>query len=216
MENMPKIDVITATENPIDVVSLAAGCCYGKDDVSFKRVKRCFDNGHMSVFEHASAVFKISDISRSCSHQLVRHRLASYSQRSQRYTKLTLDNLKNKDWYVIPPDILNDKTEMGRWDYDLCMEGFLVNYLGALDKGCNAEDARFLLPEAAKTEIVCTMNAREIFHFLQTRLSYRSQWEIRNVAISLVKALSNESEQWCSMMELWSIGRQLVEEGKNE
>lgn len=204
-----ELKILNLSDHPLETVSLAAGCCYGKDDFSEKRVEICYMNRHMSVFEHANVTFRASGISRSCSHQLVRHRLASYSQRSQRYTKLTAMDLKDRDWYVTPPYILDDPEI--KWDYDRDMEGALINYLGLLDMGVKREDARFLLPEATKTDIVCTMNLREIYHFLDTRLNKRAQWEIRELAKLLFLALFyreddedvETSSQWHKLMILW-------------
>ena len=198
-----KVDILQCTSEPVSVISLAAGCCYGKDDVSMKRIENCFKGRHMSVFEHAHVTFRVSDISRACTHQLVRHRLASYSQRSQRYTKLTKKDLKDRNWYVTPPDILNGDSKMEKWDYDACMSGFLVDYLGALEKGVKPEDARFLLPEAVKTEIVCSMNLREVYHFLDVRYSKNAQWEIRELASTLLETLKDRGNQWYNLMMLW-------------
>ena len=196
------VKILACTPNPVDVVSLAAGCCYGKDDVSEKRVVNCISSGHMSVLEHVSVTFEVSDISRACSHQLVRHRVASYSQKSQRYTKLTVSNLGKTDWYVTPPDVLDHTSTMEKWDYDLCMKAFLTNYLGALEGGMKPEDARFMLPEATKTDIVCTMNFREICHFVGTRYTRNAQWEIKQVAKDLVKALYEQGDGWDKLVEL--------------
>jgi len=207
-----ELKILSITGYPMETISLAAGRCYGKDDVSENRVKTCFNNGHTSVFEHATVTFQVSGISRSCSHQLVRHRVASFSQKSQRYTKLTLKDLKEGDWYVTPPYILEDRKR--KWDYDKDMESVLTNYLGLLDMGVKPEDARFLLPEGTKTDIVCSMNLREIYHFLDVRLSKNSQWEIRDLAKGLYEELcykryDGDAEnketwvQWRKLMLLW-------------
>ena len=190
------VNVMQLTAKPLEVISLAAGCCYGKDDVSQKRVRSCYISGHMSVFEHASVTFKISGISRSCSHQLVRHRLASYSQQSQRYCRIDTDG---DDWYVTPPDILEDP-EKREW-YDVMMRSYAKNYQVALQSGVKPEDARYLLPEACKTEICVTMNARELFHFLDVRNSERAQWEIRKMAIMMEMALM-KFDGWKQLMEM--------------
>lgn len=100
------VSIITATENPMDVISLAAGCCYNKDNVSNKRVATCISAGHLSVLEHASVCFRVDGVSRSLSHQLVRHRMASYCQQSQRYCKI---DTKSSDWYVMPPSFNGEK-----------------------------------------------------------------------------------------------------------
>ena len=82
-----EVKILAWTHSPVDLIATAAGTCYGKDDPSAKRVERCYKARHMGVFEHASVTFRIEGISRACSHQLVRHRMASYNQRSQRYCK---------------------------------------------------------------------------------------------------------------------------------
>lgn len=179
----PTVEILSCTEDPVRVVSLAAGCCYGKSDVSEKRVKTCMTSGHLSVFEHVSATFKLSDISRACSHQLVRHRLASYSQQSQRYCKI---DTSTDDWYVIPPDI-DSSSESTYRDY---MWATACRYNDLLkNRGYSPEDARFVLPEATKTEIVVTMNFREFMHFLDLRLSKKAQWEIRRLAEVMLEEL---------------------------
>lgn len=195
------VNIFTCTDRPIDVISLAAGCCYGKEDVSEKRVVNCISSGHESVLEHAGATFMVTDISRACSHQLVRHRVASYSQKSQRYTKLSTRNLSGRDWYVVPPDILDGTATMEAWDYHANMHAMLINYLGAIEGGLKPEDARYLLPEAVKTDIVCTMNLREVKHFVDLRGTKNAQWEIRQVAFDLVKALYEHDSQWKELIK---------------
>ncbi len=206
-----RITLVNYTEFPIWTIGNAAGVCYGKrvapaieDERVRKRVKACFEGKHMSVFEHANVTFEADGISRACSHQLVRHRLASYSQQSQRYCKIDVDN---DGWYVIPPDILeyNDpdgvKDLLQYYRHDMSRAGYA--YLTALGEGIKPEDARYLLPEATKTDIVVTMNCREIFHFLDLRLSKRSQWEIRKLAEGLVDVLRTISCEWADLMDLY-------------
>lgn len=172
--------IIDKTENPIDVISRAAGTCYGKDDASQKRVTSCFNKGHFGVFEHASFTARIEGISRACSHQLVRHRLASFCQESQRYTKY--DPIGD-DWYVMPEDFNGVQLEeFAEQDYRQAMSQYAFNYRSAISNGVKPEDARYLLPEAMKTSIVMTMDVRELFHFLDMRTDKAAQWEIRNLA----------------------------------
>ena len=195
---MANVKILSCTPYPLRAISIAAGTCYGKTDISEKRVENCIKAGHESVLEHASATFQISDISRACSHQLVRHRLASYSQQSQRYCKI---DTGSDDWYVIPPDILADNNRLEL--YKMFMGDYAWHYNGALNDGVKPEDARYLLPEACKTEIVVTMNCREFFHFLETRLSHRAQWEIRYLAQEMHDALLDENEEWRKLLEMW-------------
>jgi thymidylate synthase (FAD) len=192
-----KVEIISCTKNPINVISRAAGICYGKSDRSEKRVERCFNSGHLSVFEHAVATFLLTDISRACSHQIVRHRLASYSQQSQRYCRLDVDG---DDWFVIPPDIWEDDYRYEA--YRTMMHDYAKDYQNALVWN-KPEDARFLLPEATKTKLVMTMNLREIYHFLDVRYSPRAQWEICDGAGKMKLALYEESDEWRKLIDLW-------------
>jgi len=126
-------------------------------------------SGHLSTFEHASFTFAIDGISRVTSHQLVRHRLASYTQQSQRYVSFKEIN------YVTPATIVNKgfKTkfqEMIKANYEL--------YRQMIEAGIPAEDARYILPNAVETKLVMTMNARELMHACSLRLCQRAQWEI--------------------------------------
>lgn len=194
----PTVKVLTCTPDPLKTISLAAGTCYGKHDVSENRVLNCLRAGHESVLEHASATWEIGDISRACTHQLVRHRLASYSQQSQRYCKIEVDG---NDWYVTPPDILGD--DYRRIPYDRMMRERAEEYQWALNAGIRPEDARYLLPEACKTEIVVSMNAREFFHFLDTRLSHRAQWEIRYLAEAMKGVLAAQNDEWRKLVEMY-------------
>lgn len=187
-----RIELRAATDAPMEVISQAAGTCYGKTDFPDKRVVSCYKAGHMSVFEHASVTFHVEGISRTCSHQLVRHRIASFSQRSGRYCRTDSD-----DWYVTP-DAFSGRL---KGFYDDSMRRAMRDYQDAMKAGVKPEDARFLLPEACKTEITVTMNCRELFHFLDLRQSPRSQWEIRELANALDEALRG-LPGWRQLMEL--------------
>lgn len=190
-----KVTVQAATEYPIDIISMAAGTSYRRDDASYSRLKHCFKNGHMSVFEHAIVTLKIEGISRACSHQLVRHRMASFVQESQRYTKIEGD-----DWYVMPPEI---ECYEG-WFKDQ-MNQAIANYEGALSVGIKPEDARYILPEATKTNITMTMNVRELFHFLDLRLDKAAQWEIRGMAEEMLKVITDYNQQWAILLDLYKM-----------
>jgi thymidylate synthase (FAD) len=143
-------------------------------------IKRVTGYGHMSVIEHASFTFSIEDVSRAMTHQLVRHRLASYTQQSQRYVKY--DTLKS---YVTPPTIANNPDAQKIFEEALEHVSNVYNKL--LEMGIPKEDARYILPNAAKTNIVVTMNARELRHFFNLRCCARSQWELREVAIEMLR-----------------------------
>jgi thymidylate synthase (FAD) len=142
--------------------------------------------GHESLIEHASATFEISGISRACTHQLVRHRIASYSQESQRYV-----DLSNPD-YVIPPSVAADSEALEVWNQ--ATAGMAEAYGKLRDKGIFKEDARFLLPNATATRIVVTMNFRAWRHFIKERgLNRAAQWEIREVANRILDILHEQA-----------------------
>ena len=149
--------------------------------VTAKRIiKRVTGYGHVSVIEHASFTFSIEGVSRAMTHQLVRHRIASFTQQSQRY--VTYDTLEK---YVTPPSITNNAEAQKIFDETL--EKISETYQKLLKLGIKKEDTRFILPNAAKTNIIVTMNARELRHFFNLRCCTRSQWEIREVAIEMLK-----------------------------
>jgi thymidylate synthase (FAD) len=140
--------------------------------------------GHEDVIEHASATFLIEGISRACSHQLVRHRLGSYSQESQRYVELG-----KGDWApVVPPSVASDPEAAAimaeAW------EALAAAYALLRQKGIRKEDARFLLPTAAETRIVVTMNFRSWRHFIELRADPAAQWEIRSIALAVLQELN--------------------------
>jgi thymidylate synthase (FAD) len=141
------------------------------------------EKGHVSVIEHASFTFSLEGISRSCSHQLVRHRLASYTQQSQRYVELQTPNI-----FVIPETI--QENEEAKKLLEEQLKNQFSTYQHLIDKGIPREDARFILSNATKTNIVVTMNARELLHFFALRCCERTQWELRTIAwdmLALVK-----------------------------
>lgn len=131
---------------------------------------RLVSSGHLSPFEHASFTFAIEGISRVTSHQLVRHRMASYTQQSQRYVSL-------KDFDYITPVTIGAKHDL-KARYQEMVRAAHSLYLEMLDAGIPAEDARYVLPQAGETKLVMTMNARELIHVCALRLCLRAQWEI--------------------------------------
>ncbi len=158
--------------------------------------------GHTSVIEHASFTFSIEGISRSCSHQLVRHRIASYSQQSQRHVVIG----ENSEWFVIPPSIEGTSNEE---KFIKAIKTIEMHYHVLIDSGVKKEDARFLLPNATKTNIVVTMNARALLNFFTFRLASDAQWEIRELAhkmYALVQPLAPsifpELAEWKLMPDL--------------
>ena len=184
------VQLLAHTPEPEEVVAAAARLCYSASSIERLLDKsrqdregllaRILDLGHLSVLEHASFTFGIEGISRACSHQLVRHRLASYSQQSQRYV-----SQKERFAAVTPPSIDAHPDLKSR--FDALMGEIHQVYRELLDAGVPAEDARFVLPNAAETKIVVTMNARELLHFFNLRCCRRAQWEIRAMAVEMLR-----------------------------
>jgi thymidylate synthase (FAD) len=147
-------------------------------------IKRVTGYGHTSIIEHASFTFSIEEASRATTHQLVRHRIASYTQQSQRY--VTYGTLEN---YVTPQNI-TDNAEAKKI-FEETLEKISETYQKLLKMDIPKEDARFILPNAAKTNIIVTMNARELRHFFNVRCCTRAQWEIRAAAMEMLKQARN-------------------------
>jgi thymidylate synthase (FAD) len=135
--------------------------------------------GHVSIIEHASATFEISGISRACSHQLVRHRIASYSQESQRYV-----DMSDPEW-VLPPAIVGDPQAQTIWDR--FAQEVESAYRALRELGVRKEDSRFVLPNAAATRIIVTMNFRILLHLFELRINPAAQWEIRDVCVRMLE-----------------------------
>ena len=133
-------------------------------------IDRLISSGHLSPLEHASFTFAIEGISRVTSHQLVRHRMASYTQQSQRYVSL-------KEFNYITPATISAKGELGAKYHQTVGDAYRL-YLEMLDAGIPAEDARYVLPGAVETRLMMTMNARELIHVCSLRLCLKAQWEI--------------------------------------
>ena len=172
-----KVTLVAHTPNPLYVCAEAASVCYDSEP-SLKIVKGCIRSGHTSVLEHASFTFKIEGISRSCSHQIVRHRIASYSQQSQRY--VTYDDL---DWALTGIDPSRQET------ISIGCDLALVKYKYLIKDGVPAEQARRILPNATPTVIYVTMNIRSLMNFFNERLCTRAEKEIREVATLMKKAI---------------------------
>lgn len=181
-----RVVLLRRTAEPETAVALAARLCYSPDRIdqlehgvdassAAALIRRIVGLGHHSVLEHAVFSFGIEGISRAASHQLVRHRLASYSQQSQRYVAAREDFE-----HVVPPAIA-ERPELAR-AYARLMRACGTAYRELLEAGVPAEDARFVLPNAAATRLIVTMNARELRHFFQMRCCRRAQWEIRELA----------------------------------
>lgn len=187
-----KVALLQHTPNPERTVALAAKLCYSASSIGELEDKlsqadtteflaKIMSLGHQSVLEHISFTFGIDGISRACSHQLVRHRLASYSQQSQRYVTFKGDDFP----MVVPETILASATRSAI--FAEAAQTVAKAYKELVEDGVPAEDARFILPNAAETKIIVTMNARELLHFFELRCCERAQWEIRALAIEMLR-----------------------------
>ena len=190
MQVTPKVKLIRYTADPEATVALAAKLCYSNrelDDLTDNIlagdngafIGRLVDMGHQSPMEHASFTFSIEGVSRALLAQITRHRIASFSVRSQRYVSESAFN------YVIPPAIEElGAAAVARYvgQMDTIMDWYR-DWQSALGHGEKSnEDARFILPNACETKMIVTMNARELMHFFELRCCNRAQWEIRGVA----------------------------------
>lgn len=209
-----KVTLLAHTPDPEKIAATAAKLCYSssdigslKDGLTEEKTESFIDMlvsvGHESVMEHVSFTFGIEGISRACSHQLVRHRIASYSQKSQRYVN------ENGFEFVTPPAIeaeseakaefdrmINEISESYSKIADILTESHKKRFIaeGMDEKSASSkarklanEDARFILPNACETKIVVTMNVRSLFNFFRHRCCNRAQWEIRAVANEMLK-----------------------------
>ena len=173
-----KVTLIQATPNPVETIARIASICYDSDPKNhLGLVKHLYKNGHHSVFEHIYFTFKIEGISRACSHQLVRHRHCSFTQRSQRYCS------ENGFEFVTPPTVdaalfYNEMDEIKDW-YRYHQECYSVPN----------EDARYVLPNACTTEMYLSCNLRELVHICNERLCSRAQWEIRDLVREMVACI---------------------------
>ena len=159
------------------LVELAASICVDKlDNPSDKGFEKAIKSGHYSILEHLPLTFLIEDISRACSHQLVRHRIASYSQMSQRYAKVDI----NEEWYIEPESIVTYSRNIIDKYRDL-MDNIAEFYQEMISKNIPNEDARMVLPNACFTSIMVSMNARSLMEAATLRTCNRAQWEIRQM-----------------------------------
>lgn len=186
-----KVKLISRTADGELVSALAAKLCYSDSDIDGLQqklsekeqsdfIRKIVSIGHHSVLEHLSFTFGIEGVSRALTHQLVRHRVASYSQKSQRYVAHS-DGFP----FVMPKTVMADEKLAA--EYDAAMSEIASIYDRLLSAGVPAEDARYVLPNACETKIVVTMNARELLHFFSVRCCERAQWEIRDMAFEMLK-----------------------------
>lgn len=173
-----QVTLIQATENPIETIAKIASICYDSSPKSpLGLVKHLYKNGHHSVFEHIYFTFKIEGISRACSHQLVRHRHCSFTQRSQRYCS-------EEGFSMVLPDTIENIDEKQGFDKLIWQIDASYDELRAL--GVPNEDARYILPNACATSLYLSCNLRELIHIANERLCTRAQWEIRELVRKMV------------------------------
>jgi thymidylate synthase (FAD) len=185
------VTLLEHTPNPERMVALAARLCYSpvsigelRDKLESADIEKFLDKimslGHHSVLEHVSFTFAIEGISRVTTHQLVRHRIASFSQQSQRY-------VSHKEHFTsIVPDSIAGNGEALRI-FDDMSDTVHRAYGRLIELGIPAEDARYILPNSTETKIIMTMNARELLHFFGLRCCERAQWEIRRMSIEMLR-----------------------------
>jgi thymidylate synthase (FAD) len=177
-----KVELTRITKDPILAIEEAASNCYNSEPTDDGKImKHCIKSGHTSVTEFCDFTFHIEGISRALSHQLVRHRLASYAQRSQRYCS------ENGFKYVTPPSI-NSNRNLEHSYRDMMSR--IEDYYNALQElGIPNEDARMVLPNACETQIEVKMNLRALMNFMHERMCACAQWEIRQLAQLMKKAV---------------------------
>lgn len=175
-----KVTLVQATPNPVTTIATIASICYDSDPKNpLGLVKHLYKNGHHSVFEHIYFTFKIEGISRACSHQLVRHRMCSFTQRSQRYCS-------EDGFEYVTPDSVTSTTYAGAMSIAQTHYGLLQN------EDVPNEDARYVLPNACCTELYLSCNLRELIHVANERLCVRAQWEIRELVRQMVTLVDSD------------------------
>lgn len=198
-KDFPIVELITSPENALKTIYVACRTCYSAqypneiweqdatEEKMLSLVKKVIASGHQSTLEHCQFVFSVAGISRACSHQLVRHRHMSFSQKSQRYV-----TEKQQFEYLTPPSI--EKSEFVE-EYGDFMEKVQEFYSRMVEAGIKAEDARFVLPNAASTSMLVSLNLREFIHLANLRLCTNAQHEIRKLVRRMVdKAI--EKDAW--------------------
>ena len=174
-----KVTLIRFTPEPDKLCGEAAAICTGYTGDPLKALRGALESGHESVAEHAGFTFRIEDVSRVLLAQLTRHRLASFSVQSQRYCGISYN-------MAMPESVRNASSHV----YDVFLDAVESSYKAydwLIENGIPAEDARMVAPEGETTELVMTMNARELRHFFSLRCCNRAQWEIRELAWRMLK-----------------------------
>lgn len=188
-----KVKLLYHTPDPEHAIAVAGRICYSKvgasevnenmsGELEDKLLNIFLDSGHSSTLEHASFTFAVEGISRSATHQLVRHRLASYNQQSQRYVNF------DDGFDFTTPKSISDNEEATKI-YNECIEKIAESYTKLRELDITPEDARYLLPNACHSNIVITMNARELLHFFSLRTCRRAQDEIQELAWLMLKEI---------------------------
>jgi thymidylate synthase (FAD) len=191
------VKLIAKTADGELVSALAAKLCYSDSDIDgllekinskeqSDFIQKIVSMGHHSVLEHLNFTFGVEGVSRALTHQLVRHRIASYSQKSQRYVK------HGSGFEYVTPHTITDKPEL-RLQFEKAMEDIGKAYDELLKAGIPAEDARYVLPNACETKIIITMNARELLHYFSIRCCERAQWEIREMSFQMLRLCRKEA-----------------------
>lgn len=211
------VRLLNHTPEPERAMAVAARLCYApvgaaqlmesmSDEAVRKVLKTIMTSGHFSALEHASYTFAIDGVSRALTHQLVRHRMASYNQQSQRYVAFEDDPA-----FIIPPAVAENAAARDRFE-KATLDAFTA-YRELIESGVSAEDARYLLPNATETKIAVTMNVRELLHFFEVRCCKRAQWEIRALALEML-ALVEPTAPYVFMDAGASCRRGTCKEGK--
>ena len=172
-----KVELITYTPTASGVCCDAAAVCTNSKN-GYRSLQHSMASGHESVLEHAVFTFRVEGLSRAALAQLTRHRLASFSVQSQRYVRIRgvdlvmPESIRKSDFYVEAASLLEDVMNL---------------YQRMVDAGIPAEDARYITQQAVPTTLIVTMNARELRHFFSLRCCNRAQWEIRQMADTMLK-----------------------------
>ena len=198
-KDFPLVELLSAPENSLKTVYTACRTCYSEqypqdiwaedysEEKMIKLLKKVMTSGHHSTLEHCHYVFAATGISRACSHQLVRHRHMSFSQKSQRYVTET-----TQFEFITPPSI--KKSEFID-EYNQYMLKTQQLYSKMVEAGIKAEDARFILPNATNTSMILSLNIRELIHLANLRLCTNAQHEIRKLVQKMVN-LTLEKDPW--------------------
>ncbi|MFH0973165.1 MAG: FAD-dependent thymidylate synthase [Candidatus Micrarchaeota archaeon] len=216
-ETKLKVRLLKHTQDPERVCAEAAKLCYnpigvdelgGKlsDEEVQKSLRHIMKMGHYSVIEHAVFTFAIEGVSRACTHELVRHRIASYSQQSQRH-------VSEAGFNFIEPQTIKDKPELSK-RFQSFMDASQSLYSELCAAGVPKEDARFVLPNACETRIIATFNARSLLNFFELRCCASAQWEIRALANEMLKLAKQAAPTIFENAGPACVSRRVCTEGK--